>query len=700
MSPSLLQYAEQFEDEEEILNGSSLSEEQKKLKLTRILRRASSNGDGKRVNRILSIARPYIDLDGQDDDGTNPLIYASCFGYLDVVFALLQAGANPNAQDKSGWTALMWATNNHHDAIVCMLVEHGASTTSKSATGRTVMDFVNHGINQDPIQNRRIAELLSDVHENKTERKPANRISAYYNSSRKELGSIIAETDILYKMAMNNVNGNEMDLANFRINDSGEVEGNFEEFVWDHIQPDQIFVFSPTKLPSLLNKVISRMKPHYTPEHKFIPANVLFLAARYAHSLVGPELLDELLSDTVRLTQKVVQVAEDDMSLLAFWISNCTLLLYYLKRDGELSVQTLDRQVDLSELVEKTYRIFVRGVQQKIEEVIESAMLSYDTLPGLNEVKFAGEKRRFFFPCMRSTTPNSTIGSTGSNSQKHKRRVSQRATILPRQKPASPRTINCILSSTLIVLQTYEVHPNIIHSTLNQLLHFVSGEMFNSIITQKEYCSRYKAIQIRMNLSVIEEWVLDNKLPKELNENFQDLRNLLQLIQCLSQQTDLLSFTEMMDKMEYMNLPQILMVVRLYNYEVDEVQLPESLSTFLLDLVEKEKVGSSESSPPPAGDGSDPSIPSSANGDAGPVATTTATADDTAITAADPSDAPPGPNRGVAEMEELKDPEKLLPFTLPTLAEMLSGWGREEFHEYVPFLPEDFLRQVDEEFEN
>ena len=48
----------------------------------------------------------------------------------------------------------MWATNNSHDALVRVLLDHGASSTQKSARGRTVFDFVNK-------ENRQLVESLT-----------------------------------------------------------------------------------------------------------------------------------------------------------------------------------------------------------------------------------------------------------------------------------------------------------------------------------------------------------------------------------------------------------------------------------------------------------------------------------------------------------------------------------------------------------
>lgn len=89
-------------DEDSVLSHETISYTEKKLRITKIFTRAASNGDAKKIRHMLSQEhlRPFIDIDSQDEDGTTPLIYAACFGALQVLRALLEAGANANTQDK------------------------------------------------------------------------------------------------------------------------------------------------------------------------------------------------------------------------------------------------------------------------------------------------------------------------------------------------------------------------------------------------------------------------------------------------------------------------------------------------------------------------------------------------------------------------------------------------------------------------
>lgn len=68
------------EDEDAVASNDKLSDDEKKNVLQKALNMAASNGDVERIQRILSgKAKAFVDIDAPDEEGTAPLIYASCF---------------------------------------------------------------------------------------------------------------------------------------------------------------------------------------------------------------------------------------------------------------------------------------------------------------------------------------------------------------------------------------------------------------------------------------------------------------------------------------------------------------------------------------------------------------------------------------------------------------------------------------------
>lgn len=68
-----------------------------------------------------------------------PLMHAAAFGSVEAVRILLDAGAEPNAKDAFGATALLWAAGDPEKARI--LVEHGADVNAQTTRGRTPLIF-------------------------------------------------------------------------------------------------------------------------------------------------------------------------------------------------------------------------------------------------------------------------------------------------------------------------------------------------------------------------------------------------------------------------------------------------------------------------------------------------------------------------------------------------------------------------------
>ena len=69
-------------DEDSIATDEKLTEAEKKDILQRGLNMAASNGDVERVHKLVNRkakAREFVDVNMPDEEGTVPLIYASCF---------------------------------------------------------------------------------------------------------------------------------------------------------------------------------------------------------------------------------------------------------------------------------------------------------------------------------------------------------------------------------------------------------------------------------------------------------------------------------------------------------------------------------------------------------------------------------------------------------------------------------------------
>ncbi len=149
----------------------------------------------------------------------------------------------------------------------------------------------------------------------------------------------------------------------------------------------------------------------------------------------------------------------------------------------------------------------------------------------------------------------------------------------------SPCNVIDILSAVLLVLQVYEVNPAIVIQTFSQIFFWIASELFNRILTRKKYLCRTKAVQIRMNISVLEDWVRANGLPvKTATTHLVSVMQLLQWLQCSSQIKDFDTLIGTMQNMKAINPLQMRRAVRDYRFEVNEGKMTEECVQYLAQL--------------------------------------------------------------------------------------------------------------------
>ncbi|KAF1963423.1 hypothetical protein CC80DRAFT_486817 [Byssothecium circinans] len=681
-------------DEAKVVADDKLSHEEKREALQGLFALATSNGELERVKRLLDgKAREYIDVDAVDAEGTPPLVYASCFGHEEVAEVLIKEGATVDAQDRNRWTPLMWAMTNRHKNIVKFLLDHGASTDVKSSAGRTAFDFIEPN-----------SEISDYLHESGYNIGNAGVTDDFYNSglSSDRFEQEMQENDMKRRMMMESAFNLEVDIGNLGLDEQPESPEEAEEgqeFVWDRCLHDQMFVFQENELDRILDIIITNMTPQRSPSQKPIPANILFLSARYAHYHSGTELLEMLLSAATDKINDVVEKHQWDMTVLAFWISNATLLLHYLKKDTGLAVATLQFQLQLADLINDIFILIIRDAERRMDKCLDQAMLDHEPMPGFEDVTFQHEWK--IFKSKPKAKPVEPL-------EKRFRPPSPKQ----RMKP-SPRNITSLLSSTLFVLDLYDIHSVIIAQLLSQLVYWLSAEIFNRIMSDRKYLARTKAMQIRMNVSTLEDWARTNNRQPEHYENgsmtstgentmeatqrhLEPLVQLLQWLQCFSSLgEDLESLVGTLQQLPRLSHQQLLHAAKNYRPEVGEKGLSKSARNYILHLQKAaaERRAARAKSPNMQKKGAD-STPST------PVKPTS-----------QPAPSPsPAPSRASDDEQDrddapddlLLDPSHMLPFHLPTSTDMLITYGagfggvnKERERKYIPTVPPEFMSKLD-----
>ncbi|KAJ2163039.1 hypothetical protein GGF46_000225 [Coemansia sp. RSA 552] len=809
-----------FHSEADIISSTKLSDDKKREVVSLRFARTASNGDVRALERMWDVCRgsQWVNIDHRDDQGSTPLICASCFGHTHIAELLLEYGANVDSQDNSGWTALMWATSTHNEGLVRVLLEQGASPSTKTARGHTAINIASSNLasgsdsesgqrpSASPGQGSDTTELVDGVAtrlsgagyaesesasidarggggsepasfkaggENDslsvgspqslansaggTPRRRAHGRESFTagqsvlsmlqaSSARSsvklsgtcdtippehdhgllsptrstegcratneglglsfgdELAQASATADLVSRMRGMSVGQHDLgDEGNNDDDDESEGDDETQAFDWDTLQLDQMYVISPATVPQFLHAIVKDIRPErwiqsaVKPEHRFVPASMIFLAARFAHHLGTPDFLDSFLSDTIASVIHEVQTHKADPVCLAFWLSNIHTLIYFFKRDSTLVQITSEAQGRMSECMHDAYALLVRAIQAEIEPLLDPSLLAYESMPELfADVKFEAEKSQrlsmFFFggqaestrksadgrPLRRSQTVlqkggrprgSSFLGSAPKKSDSSgpataagempawvvtvqqlkgiavedpsraslSKRASSGDTFVSGRsstdnaRPSvslaalfsspTPRTVTFMLESLLDLLDMCEVHPHIAWNAMRQVFCYMGSEAFNRVLTTRDFCSRSRAMQIRMNLSQISDWVRSNahrlhashatgsadhaetgpSLKKSegtptadsllFQAYFDPLIELLELLQCLTHLPDLAEYFETTAKMQNLNILQQETAATNYRYEVQESRVAADVLEYLESIAKEIRDG-------------------------------------------------------------------------------------------------------------
>jgi len=90
-----------------------------------------------------------LDVNAVNDEGITALVAASSEGHHAVVELLVsKTAAAVNAKDKDGTTAIMAAAVRGHKEVVEILMAHGADVNAQNSDGHTALMFAYNGRNQ------------------------------------------------------------------------------------------------------------------------------------------------------------------------------------------------------------------------------------------------------------------------------------------------------------------------------------------------------------------------------------------------------------------------------------------------------------------------------------------------------------------------------------------------------------------------
>ncbi|KAJ8247859.1 hypothetical protein GJAV_G00251350 [Gymnothorax javanicus] len=251
--------------------------------------------------------------------------------------------------------------------------------------------------------------------------------------------------------------------------------------------------------PKLVKNLILELKPRGVAVNFIpgLPAYIVFMCLRHADYLNDDQKVRSLLTSTINSIKKILKKRGDDFEVVSFWLSNTCRLLHCLKqysgeesfmkhnspRQNEHCLSNFDLteyQQVLSDLAIQIYQQLIRCMESLLQPMIVSGMLEHETIQGVSGVKPTGLRKR-----------TSSIADEGTY------------------------TLDSILrqlSSFHSVMCQHGIDPELIKQVVKQQFYIIGAVTLNNLLLRKDMCSWSKGMQIRYNVSQLEEWLREKTL--------------------------------------------------------------------------------------------------------------------------------------------------------------------------------------------
>uniref|UniRef100_A0A8B9H6J1 Myosin VC n=1 Tax=Astyanax mexicanus TaxID=7994 RepID=A0A8B9H6J1_ASTMX len=230
-----------------------------------------------------------------------------------------------------------------------------------------------------------------------------------------------------------------------------------------------------------------------------LAANLLFMCVRHSDYLNDGNKLKSLMHAIITA---VKQVITENFEILSFWLSNTYYLLNCFKqysgeeefmkhntpRQNKNCLQNFDlsehRQI-LSDLAIRIYHQFINIMEDALFPMIVPAMLEHESLQGISSMKPTGFRKR----------SNSLLEEGRSEGQAY-----------------SVSSILQLMNSFHNAMAQQGMELQLQGQAIRQLFYLIGATSLNSILLRKDLCSCRKGMQIRCNISYLEEWLREKGL--------------------------------------------------------------------------------------------------------------------------------------------------------------------------------------------
>lgn len=472
-------------------------------------------------------------LNTVDSKGLTPLIYSICFHNKECVELLLTFNVDCNEPDNLvGWTPVMWATHLDYEDLIERLISFNADPMKRVGKSmKNAMDLVkpnSKSYEYYKIHGYMKNELTQD----------ATHGSDFYKSD------VLLPTENNYNLSATDLSklslGEKNRDGNFVDDEDIMLDENFDKmtFNFNIVQSKQYFKFTDDSIRGIMDYVFKLPGKYHT--KPLYPSSVIFQCLRYAEHKLQSEglvknLIDLYLTRIRNITdtksgvvqffgqkekkerEKMKKKEKDktpdppavDIVTIGYWISALNHLYYFLIRDSACNFLTKYPSI-LQEIISCLQSLISKlafTLDARLEPLLEPCILEYNSVPDF-EVIYKNDWRIF------------------KNKSKSNKKTSYEEIIdmlyppsYSEQMKPSPLRVIQTLGALLYVLELFYINDTIKQQCLSAVLYYIGSHLFNKVVSTKKYCSRVKAMEIRLNLSYIQDWLRANNLQPFIAED-------------------------------------------------------------------------------------------------------------------------------------------------------------------------------------
>jgi myosin-5 len=299
-----------------------------------------------------------------------------------------------------------------------------------------------------------------------------------------------------------------------------------------------MFAFEMEDHPKIVRALIVDLKPA-TAKRMLpgLPAYIIFMMIRHTDHVNDENKFRTLMNGVINAIKKLIKKKSEEPEYGALWLTNIARLLHNLKQySGDRKFQDknttkqnsqalchfdlVDYRQVLCDLALWIHTVMVKAMTDQIGNLITPALMEHDAIPGLSSGPSNTGVSRSRANSSAVSTPSGDSAGDG----------------VATDPQNAMESLKKKLDQFLKMVTDFGMDPELIVGVFKQIYYFMGATSLNCLLLRKNLCHWAKGMQIRYNLSHIEDWARENKL--DVLEPLQPIIEASQLLQARKTEED------------------------------------------------------------------------------------------------------------------------------------------------------------------